>query len=1194
MDDAELKPLFLSYGRADASEFADRLAHDLEHHTLSSHPRYKAFVDRVHLRAGGAWTTQLIAALRAVEGLVAVLSPHSVRTRSLAPEAADDSVCLDEISYARFAAKKPIVPLMLAPCEPPFEIFRLEYVDFTRWQDPQAYQQGLERLLDSLGAALRGELRYRRWNDRLQPWDFAGFLAAKRRGFTGRDRLFEEIRAFSEPNECAPALLVVGEPGIGKSAIVAELVHRNPDGRVIAYHCCQANAPETLRPGRFVRSLAAMIASRHPAYEAALEDPHYRDVLTQASCDADPRSAFDAGVLAALEQVGPPPGDSRRLLIVDALDEGLLHRADVSTTIVDLLTERIDRFPPWLAVVATTRDEPEVLASLAGIRPRVLHADDRENLRDLEAYARARLAQPPLDGMLVESGQTTDAVVATLAAAAHGNFLYAQQALDAVQNRVIELCQVGQLPPTLERQFAWFFERQFAADGWAPVAPVLETLVAAQEPIGESDLAPATGLETATQLPRALASLAPYLRATDDDPPRYEIFHRSLTEWLTARKRRGKPFHVLPATGHRRLADGLLARWRVDRLRPSPYALTHLATHLAAAAQVAEGNRRVELQEALAAFVLDPAVQQQRLEDPIGALASLDLALQTASAGPPTASAPIAFELALGLHAFRNERLNASRLFALARAGRLDAFEKELQLYPADEQWTAAARLLAAWLAREKNSAAANELRRGARTGTDLDDRIDALFESRTATFSTIDFGADQQQVADILRHIGGTDEEPVNPSMLWDQAAPPPPGQRPDAEGVRYLAEFHAPVFVAFAQQDRDLGTQRLHDYIALNAANAYRVYRNGSLWQILCAIARHRNLDWVREQAPPIVTAALAGGERDFTGALRLTLLTLRAAAEPACAASLNAEQERIAQAAGQLEPRRGRGDSWASYRRSLGAIAEARHLLLDQPVTRWFELGQALPPGYAGFQAPACLAFAETLAIVGAPQAGIDRALRDARVAAQNVQDLVFCTRTLSRVDALAVWWQDPPAAPVALADVVRRFTAGPRTAEFAARHVVGETYPDRHTVNPTSRLPAWLLDARTPRALALAYQWPLADFLALNPELEGPDTALADGTVVRVPDPRWSPLLASFLSSRVLLSPQFAPAERVGLILELVPRATSDRTALAPVLARLLLALRPTDAPLLDRLGRAFATWASDAIAHDGTAGPEPVA
>src|SRR6185436_17277503 len=135
--------------------------------------------------------------------------------------------------------------------------------------------------------------------------------------------------------------------------------------------------------------------------------------------------------------------------------------------------------------------------------------------------------------------------------------------------------------------------------------------------------------------------------------------------------------------------------------------------------------------------------------------------------------------LALGWKAFRRERLNASRLFELAGAGKLAAFERELELYPADDQWLSAARLVASWLAADVDRAAANELRRRARTESYLDERIDALFENRPTKTPAIDVHVTEQQVEEIIAQTGGVDAERVNPSMLWDQSAPPPPDAR-------------------------------------------------------------------------------------------------------------------------------------------------------------------------------------------------------------------------------------------------------------------------------------------------------------------------------------------------------------------------------------------------------------------------------
>jgi hypothetical protein len=48
---------------------------------------------------------------------------------------------------------------------------------------------------------------------------------------------------------------------------VAALVDNNPDGQVLAYHCCRADTPATLEPARFVRSLAGLLAARLEGYD---------------------------------------------------------------------------------------------------------------------------------------------------------------------------------------------------------------------------------------------------------------------------------------------------------------------------------------------------------------------------------------------------------------------------------------------------------------------------------------------------------------------------------------------------------------------------------------------------------------------------------------------------------------------------------------------------------------------------------------------------------------------------------------------------------------------------------------------------------------------------------------------------------------------------------------------------------------
>jgi hypothetical protein len=104
-------------------------------------------------------------------------------------------------------------------------------------------------------------------------------------------------------------------------------------------------------------------------------------VLEEA--DEDPASAFEAAILAQLHQLREPALTGRYLLI-DALDEALARTK--GQTIVDLLSSRINRLPPWLRIVATTRNEQNVLNQLRGLTARELDAHDEQNLSDVRRF----------------------------------------------------------------------------------------------------------------------------------------------------------------------------------------------------------------------------------------------------------------------------------------------------------------------------------------------------------------------------------------------------------------------------------------------------------------------------------------------------------------------------------------------------------------------------------------------------------------------------------------------------------------------------------------------------------------------------------------------------------------------------------------------------------------------------------------
>jgi WD40 repeat protein len=565
--------LFLSYGRRDARDLADRLQADLEARG------YEVWQDTRRIRGGTDWDQAIREGLRGARLVLALLSPHAVRAAA-DPGSPDgiDSVCLDEIALARFSQPpKPVVPVMAIRCEPPLFIFRLEFVDLSRWRDsPEEYDQGLGRVLEAIEAALRGEERYRSWVHELKPWDFGALLDEKRRHFCGRQWLFDAIDAWRATRD-ERALLITGDPGAGKSAMVAELVHRNPDGQVLAYHCCQADTPATLQPGRFVRSLAAMIASRLPAYAEALADRSIQEALSERSCAEDAASAFEAGILAPLGS-GLAPERGTRYVLVDALDEALAPGGErAGLTIVDLLAARLERFPSWLRLVATTRKDRTVLDQLRGLRAQEVDAADPRNLEDIDRYLELRLRDPAVTARLGAREGSLDAARQVLRDKCAGNFLYVQQVFQGVERGLYDLEALETLPPGLYGLYLRFFQRQFPDEpSFASARRVLECAVAAQEALPRAELARATALGE-DELARALRALAAYLPARDG---RYAVYHKSLADWLTAPDREGTVYALRRRSGHERLAETFWAEYRLRQGSLSDLALRHLPTHL--------------------------------------------------------------------------------------------------------------------------------------------------------------------------------------------------------------------------------------------------------------------------------------------------------------------------------------------------------------------------------------------------------------------------------------------------------------------------------------------------------------------------------------------------------------------------------------------------------------------------------------
>jgi WD40 repeat protein len=539
--------VFISYGRADAEPLAVRLESDL---TRSG---FQVWLDKSQMRAGRSWEEQIERQILSSQVVVSLLTPHAVRR--------PDGVCLDEISFARYHGRR-IVPLMVRQCQPPLGIYRLDWIDFLSWEDQARYEHGLLRLTEAISSDRdRVDGQHARLLGSLKPLDFGVEVSRLTRKFTGRQWLFDDIDAWLRTGTNR-FFLITGDPGTGKSAVMARLIDRHPS--VCASHFCISSLSDSLSPFRFACSIAAQLATQLDDYRLALDTVNLENIETLDASTLWRRVIVDPLFSLTL--------DGAVVIVVDALDEAMGVRGG---SIPRLLRDQADALPPNIRFVVSMRKDPDVLDSFSGYQPHDIGSSSTGHQDDIAVYINTCLQEPRLAALISDRHALDTDVADTLAAKADRNFLYATQAVAALEGGRLDPLHPEQFPDGLVGIYQEFFERLFA-DGEAFLAfrPLLEVLCAAREALTAEQVARILGkdrLDVEVELDRVAAFFPESQKA-------YRAYHKSIVDWLSGEAGRSRRFRVDVQRGHRLIADSLLRDFQ-GGIRES-FCLAHLPAHL--------------------------------------------------------------------------------------------------------------------------------------------------------------------------------------------------------------------------------------------------------------------------------------------------------------------------------------------------------------------------------------------------------------------------------------------------------------------------------------------------------------------------------------------------------------------------------------------------------------------------------------
>jgi hypothetical protein len=436
-------------------------------------------------------------------------------------------------------------------------------------------------------------------------------------GFVGRSWMADAVVEWLADRDAERYLLIVGEPGWGKTALAAWLAGAGPlpDDPAAAdrltelrrgwdaLHFCVARGSQgTINAGQFARDLAEQLSAIDEFALAVLDEMGYEfDIRVEVrenwgqvvgaridrliTTQQDPEDVYNRCVRQPLLRIAEQRRDFEVRILVDALDEAVTGN---EPSIVSLIAGSGD-LPGGVRFVLTSRDDQAVLDRFP--RARILDLSDpapaERSAGDLEAFVSDRL-NAALDARPAPNGKIT---AAKLIERADGNFLYATWVLNGLASG--EITDLTRLPNGLNGLYREYLERLLERDArpWdAWHEPFFGCLMVAAPVAPEGSLPRWLGWTDGdvNREALAMAQVLEFVDRPDEGDGGYRFYHRSFADFLTVRRYRdgvrSRPnqYYLEPWRQHDRIASYYLERGNGGWAGCDAYGLRQLVEHLKA------------------------------------------------------------------------------------------------------------------------------------------------------------------------------------------------------------------------------------------------------------------------------------------------------------------------------------------------------------------------------------------------------------------------------------------------------------------------------------------------------------------------------------------------------------------------------------------------------------------------------------
>jgi hypothetical protein len=263
---------------------------------------------------------------------------------------------------------------------------------------------------------------------------FDDFIDQRTQGFVGREFVFNAIKRFLERSDVPSGYFIIeGDPGIGKSAILAEYVNRK---KCVAHFNIRSEAVD--RTEQFLENVCArlIVNSMLPYTELPPDAKHDPEVFKRILKEACAR--LKAG--------------DRIVIAIDALDEVNVSSQSPTANILYLPESP----PHGVYFIMTTRPRRKYslrLVTQAHVEPYDLMDFPGESRRDIVLYTSSFAERPRLRAWIDSQKLTVRAFIDALAEKSENNFMYLRYVLPAIEHGEYSDLRIDDLPSGLEAYY---------------------------------------------------------------------------------------------------------------------------------------------------------------------------------------------------------------------------------------------------------------------------------------------------------------------------------------------------------------------------------------------------------------------------------------------------------------------------------------------------------------------------------------------------------------------------------------------------------------------------------------------------------------------------------------------------------------------------------------------------------------------